>query len=443
MRAAIPAVTSISPAMFPLTPSLFRLLTAFAVAFVLGATSSIAPAAAQQQGQRIVATVNDDIISRHDLDNRIALFLATSNLPDTPENRQRLAPEVLRTLVDDTLKRQEMRKQNITVSQAEIDRALVQIAGQLRIQPADLPAYLAQRGVSMPTLIDQLESEIGWLKAVTRIAGDRATVGADEVDEELVRASQNVTGVEYRVSEIFLSLDDPAEQQRVEELALRLVSEARSGANFAALARTFSQGPSAPAGGDLGWVPRDELDRQIEQVVSALQPGQVSDPIRGQGGYFILALAGRRSGDATAAGRTTVSLRQLFLPLARNAAEPQVSAQANAAREIGAASGCADFEDRAKQEGATTSGTPGMVDIQQLPPELRQLVQPLAPGRASQPVRTVDGFLVVMVCDRQEEAAGVEQRAAVERRLRDQRLSSVARRHLRELRRTALLDIRG
>lgn len=401
------------------------------------------PQAWSQQQQGIVATVNDDVISSHDLESRMALFLATSNTPDTLENRRRLAPEVLRTLIDDVLKRQEMRRQNITVSQTEIDRTLAQVAAQVGIPPDALPSYLASRGVPMSTLVDQMEVEIGWLKVVTRVAGDRAAVSPEEIDEELTRA-RGKSGGELRVGEIFLGVDDPAEQPRVEELARRLVADARKGANFAALARTFSQGPSAAAGGDLGWLPRDELDGQMAAVLANLQAGQVSDPIRAQGGYFILYLADRRSGDAEPQGKTMVTLQQVFLPVSSTSpTEAELGAKARAAQEIVAgARNCAELETRSKQVPEAMTRKAGQVDVQQLPPEVQRVILPLAPGESTPPVRVAEGFLVLMVCDRTVEDASAQQRSAIERRLREQRLSATARRHLRDLRRGALLDVR-
>jgi peptidyl-prolyl cis-trans isomerase SurA len=401
--------------------------------------------ASTQQGQGIAAIVNDDIISSHDLESRIALFLATSNSQDTPENRRRLAPEVLRTLIDDALKHQEMRRQNITVSRAEIDRTLDQIAAQLHVAPDQLPGYLASRGVAMSTLIDQLDAEIGWLKVVNRIAGDRVAVSPEEVDAEMAQLRANAGGVEYRVGEIYLAVDDSVEQARVEEQARRLVTEARGGANIAALARTFSQSRSAAAGGDLGWVPRDEVDGQIASVLSSLQPGQVSDPIRAQGGYFILYLADRRAGGAAPAGKITVTLQQLFLPVSTAAAtEAEISAKARAAQEIAAdARTCAELDERSKRFGAAASSRNlGEMDVEQLPPDVARVILPLGPGQTTPPVRVSQGFLVLMVCDRRVQEPGAEQRAAVERRLRDQRLSATSRRQLRDLRRGALLDIR-
>jgi peptidyl-prolyl cis-trans isomerase SurA len=423
-------------------PLFRRAFAVFGLAVYLSASLPAIPACAQQD-QGIAAIVNDDIISRHDLESRIMLFLATSNAQDTPENRRRLAPEVLRTLIDDVLKRQEMRRQNITVSQAEIDRTLAQIAAQLRVQPDHLADYLATRGVAMSTLIEQLEAEIGWLKAVTRIAGDRAVVSPEEVDEEMAR--MRGTGVEYRVAEIYLAVDDPADQRRVEELAGRLATEARGGANFAALARTFSQGPSANAGGDLGWTPREELDGRTDAVLSRLQPGQVSDPIRAPGGYLILYLVDRRSGEGASPRKTTVTLQQLFLPVAKaNPADAELSAKAKAARDIAqSARSCAELEARSAQSGGDAlSRNLGKVDVQQLPPDVQRAILPLGPGESTPPVRLAEGFVVLMVCDRQVEEVTADQRAAIERRVRDQRLSATARRQLRDLRRGALLDIR-
>ena len=424
-----------------MTSALRTIFAACSVAAWLSTGLPAPPACAQGQG--IAAIVNDDIISSHDLESRLSLFLATSNAQDTPENRRRLAPEVLRTLIDDALKHQEMRRQNITVSQAEIDHTLDQIAAQLRVSPDQLPAYLAGRGVAMSTLIDQLDAEIGWLKVVNRIAGERAAVAPEEVDAEMAQMRANAGGVEYRVGEIYLAVNDPAEQPRVEEQARRLVAEARGGANFAALARTFSQSRSAAAGGDLGWVPRDEVDGQIAAVLSGLQPGQVSDPIRAQGGYFILYLADRRTGGGAPMGKIAVTLQQLFLPLSTTAAtEAEISAKGKAAQDIVAgARSCAELDERAKRSGAASRNL-GKIEVERLPPDVARAIMPLGPGQSTPPVRVAEGFLVLMVCDRQVQEPGAEQRAAVERRLRDQRLSATSRRQLRDLRRGALLDIR-
>jgi len=132
--------------------------------------------AAAQGGLRIAAIVNDDVISLHDLDNRLALTLVTSNLENQPEIRQRLAPQILRALIDDRLKVQEARRLNVVVTKTEIDDALDRIARQVNMAPREIPQFLASRGAKMSTLIDQVEAEIGWLKTVNRLEGNRVQV---------------------------------------------------------------------------------------------------------------------------------------------------------------------------------------------------------------------------------------------------------------------------
>ena len=136
-------------------------------------------------------------------------------------------------------------------------------------------------------------------------------------------------------------------------------------------------------------------------------------------------------------------MQQVFLPLPRTAPDTDAAARAQAAMELAQnASDCPTLAERARAAGAQVSTSSGPVDLQEMPPELRQLVGPLPKGGVTQPIRTSEGVLVLMVCDRQEEASGEEQRAQIERRLRDQRLADVSRRQLRDLRRSALLDIR-
>lgn len=417
------------------------LIVALLVA-VLTAASPTSPVLAQAE-QGIAAIVNDEIISLHDLDSRMALFFATSNLQDTPETRRRMAPEVLRTLIDETLKRQEIRRQNLTVSQEDLDRALAQVATQLKVPPSQLPQTLAAHGVTMPTLIDQLESELGWYKLINHAAGVRGTITDEEVEEEIERSRHTAGEVEYHLAEIFLAAEDSADQAKAEELAQRLANEIRNGANFATLAHTFSKGPSAQNGGDVGWVTRSDLDPAILSVLSNMQPGEVANPIRTQGGYFILYLVDRRTNSEKGGSRIVVSLQQLFLPLPRDAQPDQVDAAAKRVSQLSSdVKSCADLQTRHVQLGSPGSGSLNNVDIQQLPLEFRQLVQSLRPGTLSPPIRTPDGMLVIMLCDRHEAEFTQEQRAQVERRIRDQRLASTSQRELRELRRAATIDLR-
>ena len=93
-------------------------------------------------GARIVAVVNDNVISSSDLNARIAMAFLSSGLPDTPEVRQRLLVQLLRSMIDEQLELQEAKKLEITVPQAEIDQALARISQSNNIPGGDMKQFL-------------------------------------------------------------------------------------------------------------------------------------------------------------------------------------------------------------------------------------------------------------------------------------------------------------
>jgi peptidyl-prolyl cis-trans isomerase SurA len=419
--------------------AVLALMTAIVASTPLSALSAAVPPG----DQAIVAIVNDDVISKRDLEARINLIVATGNLENQPDVRQKIAPEVLRLLIDDRLKQQEARRLNVTVSQRDIDRALADIARQLNTDPARIPDYLQARGASITTLLAQIETEIAWVKTITKLAGERTSVSEQDVEEEMARLRGTAGGMEYRVAEVFLPIDDAASEAQVQDLADRIVRESRGGASFAALARTFSQSASAESGGDLGWIRPGQMDPRLDRVMQQLNPGEVSAPIRTETGIYVLQVVNRRTASALDAGSTILTLHQVVLPLAAQAPSALVAEQFAKADELRSRPGtCAEFSARGRQLGATSAGDLGRVELDKLPPSVRQVVASLSAGQVSQPLRTAEGVILLMVCDRQEQALSPDARAQVERRIFEQRMSAAARQHLRDLRRTALLDIR-
>lgn len=415
-----------------------------AVLFVLIAfLVTIAPPPAAGEDQAIAAIVNDEVISARDLQNRLDLVIATSNLGDSAEVRQKISPEVLRLLVDERLKRQEAARLNMTVSPHDMDQALEDIGQQLNISAGQIPDYLKSRGASMSALLGQLESEIAWIKAINKVANDRPAISDEEVEEEIKRLELTSGGTEYHVAEIFLTVDDAANEGQAAELAGRIVQESRSGANFAQLARTFSQSASAETGGDLGWIRSGQLGQRQEAALQGMGKGEISNPIRTETGFYILQLIDRRTATGVGLGTTAVRLSQVAFPLPASAAPDQVEAALRKARDLrGKATDCEAFADEGKAEGAMATGDLGRIDVDKLPPQIRQIIAPLAVGQVSDPIRTGDGVIALMVCQRENASVSSDLRNSVHRQLFEQRMSAISRQTLRDLRRSALIDIR-
>ena len=214
---------------------------------------------------RIAAVVNDEVISVGDLQSRLKMVMLSSNLADSLENRQRIANQVLRTLVDEKLQIQEAKRQNISATEDEINKAIAQIAKQNNMQSAQLDQVLKVNGIERGAVIDQLTASIVWSKLVRRLVSQTNVVSDEEVDYALKRAKESSNEPQSRVAEIFLAIDNPQQEDDVRRLAERLTEQMKQGARFSAIAQQFSQSATAAVGGDMGWVRPEQLSPGTRQ----------------------------------------------------------------------------------------------------------------------------------------------------------------------------------
>lgn len=422
-----------------------RMGLAVVIAVMTSAAAVLGPSSTtlSQETLRIAAVVNDDIISVADLENRITLLLATSNLQNTEANRSRFRGIALRGLIEEQLKVQEAKRLEVRTDREEVNRALSQIAGQLRIPPEQLADFLRQNGVSMRTLRDQVEAEIAWVKAVSNQMRGKVDVTDDEVAARIDRMSREAGTPEYRIAEIFLPVTDPAQEAEVRKLADSLVQQIVSGASFPTLARNFSQGPSAAAGGDLGYVRPEQLPAELREVVDRLNRGELSRPIRTVNGYYILAVIDKRVAEGLQRGAIEMTLSRLVVSLPSEPTPQDVQDQMDRARSLAArAASCGELEALAGESDVVAADSLGRLDLDEMQEPLRSAVRTVAVGAKSAPVRTQEGITVLMVCDRQGEAIDADAREKVRQMLANERLSAAARRMLRDLQREAYIDIR-
>ena len=404
---------------------------------------AVCPAASAQEAVRIAAVVNDEVISLYDLSARLTLAIASSRFADSPEARRRLAPQVLRSLIDEKVKLQEAKRLKIQVTRAEIDGALSQIETQNKLPPGGLDDFLAAQGVVRAVLIDQIEAGIAWSKVINSTLRARVAIGEDEVDEVLARMKANEGKPEQRIAEIFLPVDNPDREDDVRLTAERIVQRIKAGADYAALARGFSQSASAAVGGDLGWTRLGQLGGNLDAAVARLRPGEVSPPIRTPAGYHILLLKARRAAPRLGEAEITLTLQQLVFDLPPNAAPEVVAGRLELARSKGgSASNCADMESLGKALNSPLSGSLGTLKLGQLPEEFRSVLRDLPVGKASPPLRRGDAIVVLMVCSRDAPRSELDERARIRSILLQRRLDAAARRHLRDLRRAAFVDVR-
>jgi peptidyl-prolyl cis-trans isomerase SurA len=410
------------------------------VSAVLLAVTLLVASPVLAQETRIAAVVNDDVISLVDLQQRIRMVLVSSNLEDQPQTRQRVASQVLRNLVDEKLELQEAKRLGIKVGEEELDEALGRIEAQNRLTKGGLDAYLKERGVEKATLVEQLRATIAWGKLVRRKL-QAVTISEDEVDEALSRVKETEGQPVSRVAEIFLAVDDPRQEDEVHRFSERLFEQMKEGAAFPTIAQQFSQSATAAVGGDIGWVTPGQLGGEVGQVVERLKPGEVSPPFRAAGGYYIVFVIDRRI--AASSGDATVGLVQVVFPVVPSAPDPEKQRAYAKAEEVSAtARSCGEMLKLGQERAPQTSGDLGRVKVGELPPELRETVLTLPIAQPSKPVPLRGGIGVLMVCARDAAPGGPADREQVMEMLTRQRAETLARRYLRDLRRTAFVDIR-
>lgn len=409
---------------------------------VAGLLALAAPEARAQGDLKIVAVVNEDVITELDLFVRMRLAMVSAKLSDTPETRQRLLPTLLRTMIDEKLKSQEAKRQNIPVAPAEVQQRVDELAKRNGVTTEQLAQMLQQNGIVIDVLAEQIKTDLSWARLVQRRLRSQVKITDEEIDQALaaMQAAQGQT--EYRISQIFLS-SGSGDEGSVQQSAQRLKEQLDQGADFAALATEFSQDQGAIRGGDWGWMRLDMMDPPVAQVVQTLAPGQSSQPIRGAGGYYIVLVKATRIIDARTVSAGTVEMEQILWGLPANAAESEVNkaiSQANTL--IPRIQSCSDMNTVAADAKPAVYRSLGNVLVSDLPPEVQPyaLNQPI--GEPSPPIRTNRGIGIFAVCNRSSGDDSSLSRVSVADRLGRQRLDTLARGYLSDLRRAAVIDIR-
>jgi len=418
----------------------FRLLLVVIAANggVLGADH----AAIAQDVLRIAAVVNDRVISVLDVGNRLKFVVWSTGVPNTPEYQQRLSSQILRNLIDEELQLQEAENVNVTVNDRDVDKALSDVAKRNKMSTRALTNLLLRSGISTSTLRRKLHVQIAWGRTISRRLRREVRVTDDEVDVELKRIETLRNKPRFRVAEIFLSIDDPDQEEKVRQTALRLHKQILDGADFSAIASAFSQSTSAAQAGDIGWVQPGRLSSELDAVLLTLKPKQVSKPIRTLSGYYLLLLRDIRQPEDARADNAVVDLHQIILP---ETGSTDPASQKALARDIRASvTSCEDLPGLIKQIGNPESGPLGKLKLSDLSPTFRNAVAMLQIGDVSAPVVSPTGrTLILVVCDRVEPKKKTIRRSHVRKVLQQNRAELVARRYLRDLRRSAFVDLRG
>jgi peptidyl-prolyl cis-trans isomerase SurA len=419
-------------------------MSALIIRAFLAVTLALCPVLASAQGLRVVARVNDAAITDFELNERVILAIRTTNQTDSPDLRKRLAPQILRQMIDEHLQIQDARKFGMKASEAEINGRVADIERSAGLASGQFKLYLKGIGVPYEIATQQIESTIAWLKLVRRRIRPQVDVSEGEVDDALARMRANIGKTESHAAEIFIPIDRADQADEGRRIAERIIEQVRRGAPFPALAQQFSQGATAQNGGDLGWVLPGSLDPALDAVIDKLPVRQASEPIRTTAGWHILFVIERRQFASARPEDARLNLVQMTLALPVNASPAEVDqATAEAKKVMGSVHQCADLHVQARQLKGATSGDLTNVRAGDLSSNRQMFdeIPKLPPGGVAGPFRVAEGLQVVSLCSKQG-ADGLPTRDSISQQLLLQKLEAAGRRYMRDLRRSATIDIK-
>jgi peptidyl-prolyl cis-trans isomerase SurA len=400
--------------------------------------------AASAQALRVVARVNDEAITDFELKQRITFAVRSSGLQETPDLQQRLAPQLLRQMIDERLQIQNSKGLGVKPSEAEINQRVSEIERSAGMGRGQFKQYLQSIGVSYDVAAKQIEATLAWSKIVRRRVRPQVDVSDAEIDDSMSRIRTNIGKTESRVAEIFIPIDKVDQADEAKRSADRVIEQLRRGASFPALAQQFSQGATAQQGGDLGWILPGTLDPAIDAAIDRLTPRQPSEAIRTPAGYHVVLVVDRRPFASAKPEDVRLNLVQLTLALPINASpDEEARAKAEAQRLMGPVRQCADLFSQANQSKGATAGKLDSVRAGDLAAnrEMFEQIPKLPAGGVAGPFRVAEGLQIVSLCSK-EGADGLPTRDVVGQQILVQKLESASRRYMRDMRRVATIDIK-
>jgi len=386
-----------------------------------------------QNIQAISAIVNDEVISRYDVQQRVQLIISTSGIQPTKDNIIRLEKQALRSLVSEKIQLQEASKLDVPSSDDEINLMLERIANGNQMSGEQILQLINSQGVKSDTLLNQIKAELLWNKIVRGRYGSYINVNEDEVSIVYNRTLESIGKEQYEVSEIFIGYENDQEKKEANILAKKLVEQLREGVAFAPVAQQFSQTSSAGQGGYLGWITDGQLDKSINKKLKQLEKNEISDPINTINGIYIIKLnerteAGGKNPLRNQYDLITVTFEKNNRTEAENFSKDFVS--------------CKRIEKLLEKYNEKELNNLGKRTLSELPKELHQELLSKYAGEALNLRISGDYIDLILICDRKDDLGLQVSRENIEDNIYAQKIGMMSRRYLRDLRRDAVIEYR-
>ena len=416
------------------------------------------PRVQAQAADSIVVVVNEDVITRNELADRITFIEHNMKaqgvaIPPPADLRK----QVLDRMIIDRVQLQLAKEDGVRIDDTMLDRYIGKIAESNKITLQQFRDEIEKEGTSFGKFRESVRDEIMMQRVREHEVDSKLQITESEVDN-YIAAQSGATAVqqELNLAQILVGIPENASAEQIaarRAKAEELLRQLRAGADFGQLAATYSDAADALRGGDLGWRNQDRLPQLFLDAVVKLEPGQVSSIVKSANGFHIVKLVGKRAASVLRGGTQTASntvqqthVRHILLKVNQVVTATEAVRKLNELRDR-LANKTATFEDLAKlysnDSSASKGGDIGWVYPGDTAPEFERAMNALQPGEVSEPVQTQFGYHLIQVVERKSDDVSKErQRQLARQAIRERKLDEATQDWLRELRDRAYVEYR-
>jgi peptidyl-prolyl cis-trans isomerase SurA len=429
-----------------------RILTILLVFFLASAHAAgddpARPAAPIQLVGRIVAVVNNEVITQFELNDRMRIVTQQLQKRGTPLPPQEvLEKQLLERIITDRVQLQFAQETGIRVDDLQLDKTLQRIAQENNMTVEAFRGALEKDGVSFTKFREEIRDEIILGRLREREVENRITVSDGEVENFLsTRAAQAGGEDEYNLAHILVRVPEQASPEQIQSKRAhteKALAELKK-VDFAQVAASYSDAPDALQGGVLGWRAASRLPALFLETVNSLKPGETSAVLRSPNGFHILKLLDKRSkGGALIVQKTHA--RHILIKTSEIASEIDAKNRMIQLKErLDNGANFAELARLHSEDGsASKGGDLGWLSPGETVPEFERAMDALKPGEISVPVKSPFGWHLIQILERRSEDVSKERQTLMARQeIRARKADEAYENWLRQLRDQAFVEYR-
>ena len=398
---------------------------------------------------RIVAVVNDEVITKLDLDEQLKMTADTLKRQGTPlPTDDVLEKQVLERMIATKTQLQFAKESGLRIDDATLEKTIVRIAQNNKLSMEGLRDALRKDGLDFNKFREDLRAEMTVARLREREVDSKIVITEAEI-EGLLQVVQDSQGKsdQYNLAHILVRVPEQATPEQIKARQARAeeaLEKVRNGADFGQIAATYSDAPEALQAGALGWRDANRLPALFVDALKGMRVGQTSELLRSANGFHIVKILDQRGGAPVIVRQTHV--RHILIRTNELISEAEARNRLLGLRERIENGG--DFAELARlqsQDGsATKGGDLGWLSPGDTVPEFERTLNQLAIKQLSEPVRTEFGWHLIQVLERRDEDMSKErQRLTVRQSLRERKSDEAYQEWLRQLRDKAYVEYRS